>query len=65
MLAEIKFTIEFVCSQVVVALTLDFYCGAAMLKYEHPMMVLTKTKDVFLKRIKRMKKMIASDCSSQ
>lgn len=36
-----------------------------MLKYEHPMMVISQTKDVFLKRLKRMKKMIASDCSSQ
>lgn len=36
-----------------------------MAKYEHPMMIITKTKDIFLKRIKRMKNMIASDCSSQ
>jgi len=44
---------------------LDFYSGASMLKYEHPMMVISKTKDIFLKRVKRMKKMIASNCSSQ
>lgn len=44
---------------------LDFYCGATMLKYEYPMMIISKTKDIFLKRNKRMKKMIASDCSSQ
>ena len=43
----------------------EFYDGAAMLKYEHPMMIISQTKDVFLKRLKRMKKMIASDCSSQ
>ena len=28
------------------------------------MMILSGTKEIFLKRIKRMKKMIASDCSS-
>ncbi len=44
---------------------LDFYFGATMLKYEHPMMIVTNTKDIFLKRLKRTKKMIASDCSSQ
>lgn len=36
-----------------------------MMKYEHPTMIVTGTKDIFLKRVKRMKKMIASDCSSQ
>lgn len=44
---------------------IDFYNNAVMLKYEHPMMIISHTKDIFLKRIKRMKKMIASDCSSQ
>ena len=36
-----------------------------LLKYEHPMMVISKTKNIFLKKIKKMKKMIASDCSLQ
>ena len=43
----------------------DFYDSTVFVKYEHPMMVISNTKDIFLKRIKRMKKMIASDCSSQ
>jgi len=43
----------------------EFYDSTVLVKYEHPMMVLSGTKDIFLKRIKRMKKMVASDCSSQ
>ena len=29
------------------------------------MMIISNTKNIFLKRLKRMKKMIAADCSSQ
>ena len=43
----------------------EFYDATILIKYEHPMMVVTNTKDIFLKRLKRMKKMVASDCSSQ
>lgn len=46
-------------------LNADFYAGASLLTYEHPMMIISKTKKIFLKRQKRMKKMIAADCSSQ
>jgi hypothetical protein len=35
-----------------------------LLRYEYPLMVLTRTKSVFLKRLKRMKKILAEQGSS-
>jgi hypothetical protein len=35
-----------------------------MLRSEIPLMFISNTKDIFLKRLKRMKKMVAADCSS-
>lgn len=42
----------------------DFYVNAVLVRYEHPLMIVTNTKHIFIKRLRRMKKMIASDCSS-
>lgn len=44
--------------------TPEFYGNAVLLKYEYPMMILTKTKSIFLKRLKRMKKYLAEEGSS-
>jgi len=35
-----------------------FYANAVLLRYEYPMMIVTKTKEIFLKRLKRNKKML-------
>ena len=39
-----------------ICLHTDFYSQNVLLRYEYPLMVLTKTKGIFLKRIKRLKK---------
>lgn len=36
----------------------EFYGNTVLLRYEYPLMVLTNTKSVFLKRLKRMKKIL-------
>lgn len=43
---------------------LEFYASSIALKYEYPLMLLTNTKEIFLKRLKRMKKIIAEEGSS-
>ena len=43
---------------------LEFYGNAVLLKYEYPLMVLTRTKAIFLKRLKRMKKILVAEGSS-
>lgn len=35
-----------------------------LLRYEYPLMVLTRTKSIFLKRLKRMKKILVEEGSS-
>lgn len=47
-----------------VYLMLGFYASAVLLRFEYPMMIVTKTKDVFLKRLKRNKKMLTEEGSS-
>lgn len=41
-----------------------FYANAVLLRYEYPMMIVTKTKEIFLKRLKRNKKMLTEEGSS-
>ena len=42
----------------------DFYSQNILLRYEYPLMVLTRTKSIFLKRLKRMKKVQNEEGSS-
>jgi len=42
----------------------EFYGNAVLLRYEYPLMVLTRTKSIFLKRLKRMKKILVEEGSS-
>lgn len=43
---------------------LGFYASAVLLRFEYPMMIVTKTKDIFLKRLKRNKKILTEEGSS-
>jgi hypothetical protein len=43
---------------------LGFYASAVLLRYEYPMMIITKTKEIFFKRLKRNKKMLTEEGSS-
>jgi hypothetical protein len=54
----IKSLIESECFQVFEFIKLEFYTGAIILRYEYPLMILTKTKEIFLKRLKRYKHML-------
>ena len=42
----------------------DFYEENLIMRYEYPMMVVTGTKNIFLRRIRRVKKMEAGEDSS-
>ena len=41
-----------------------FYACSVLLRFEYPMMIITKTRDIFLKRLKRNKKVLTEEGSS-
>ena len=59
-----KFFRELECWQVNLLKILGFYASAVLLRYEYPMMIITKTKEIFFKRLKRNKKMLTEEGSS-
>lgn len=59
-----KYMNESICFQVAIIIILDFYANSIILRYEHPIMIRSNTKQIFMKRLRRMKKMTASECSS-
>ncbi len=60
-----KFLKELECLQVYCFVyRLGFYSSAVLLRFQYPMMIVTRTKDIFLKRLKRNKKMLTEEGSS-
>lgn len=43
---------------------LDFFMNAYVMTYEYPTMIITSCRSIYQRRLRRMRKMVASDTSS-